>query len=159
MEMIAIQHLLGFCILGGTSQRRSAPVTRVSQPRAKQCSVFPFFILIIFRKWNLGLNTLCRGCSSHTTLVELLYPRGDKSKKVCTGYKSQPTKGLNLLKESECRVSVQIVLCISFFTSIIFKVLFSFSLCIISIIIIVFAPTYNNIGNDPCTLILHVLSF
>ena len=31
----------------------------------------------------LGLNTLCRGCSSHTTLVGLLYPRGDKSEKVC----------------------------------------------------------------------------
>ena len=36
---------------------------------------------------GLGLNTFCRGCSSHTTLVELLYPGGDKSKKVCTGYK------------------------------------------------------------------------
>ena len=59
----------------------------------------------------LGLNTLCRSCSSHTTLVGLLYPRGDKSEKVCTGYKIQPTKGLNLLKESECRASVQIVLC------------------------------------------------
>ena len=35
----------------------------------------------------------------------------DKSGKVCTGYKVQPTKGLNLLKESECRASVQIVLC------------------------------------------------
>ena len=34
----------------------------------------------------LGLNTLCRGCSSHTTLVGLLYPEGDKSEKVCTGY-------------------------------------------------------------------------
>ena len=34
----------------------------------------------------LGLNTLCRGCSSHTTLVGLLYPGGDKSKKICTGY-------------------------------------------------------------------------
>ena len=34
----------------------------------------------------LGLNTLCRGCSSHTTLVGLLYPGGDKSEKVCTGY-------------------------------------------------------------------------
>ena len=59
----------------------------------------------------LDLNTLCRGCSSHMTLVGLLYPRGDKSEKVCTGYKVYPTKGLNLLKESECRVSVQIVLC------------------------------------------------
>ena len=35
----------------------------------------------------LDLNTLCRGCSSHTTLVGLLYPGEDKSEKVCTGYK------------------------------------------------------------------------
>ena len=35
----------------------------------------------------LDLNTLCRGCFSHTTLVGLLYPGGDKSEKVCTGYK------------------------------------------------------------------------
>ena len=35
----------------------------------------------------LGLNTLCRGCSSHTRLVGLLYPGGNKSEKVCTGYK------------------------------------------------------------------------
>ena len=34
----------------------------------------------------LGLNTLCRSYSSHTTLVGLLYPGGDKSEKVCTGY-------------------------------------------------------------------------
>ena len=27
----------------------------------------------------LGLNTLCRGCSSHTTFVGLLYLGGDKS--------------------------------------------------------------------------------
>ena len=31
---LAIQHLLGCCILGETSQRRSAPVTKFSQPRA-----------------------------------------------------------------------------------------------------------------------------
>ena len=35
----------------------------------------------------LGLNTLCRGCSSHTTFVGLLYPRGDKLENVCTDYK------------------------------------------------------------------------
>ena len=29
-----------------------------------------------------GLNTLCRGCSSHTILVGLLYPGGNKSEKV-----------------------------------------------------------------------------
>ena len=42
----------------------------------------------------------------------LLYPGGDKSEKVYISYKVQPTKGLNLLKESECHTSVQIVLCI-----------------------------------------------
>ena len=60
--VLAIQHLLGYCILGETSQRRSAPVTKFSQPRAwislkrvsvaprsKLCCVIPFFILIIFR--------------------------------------------------------------------------------------------------------------
>ena len=35
----------------------------------------------------LSLSTLYRGCSSRTTLVGLLYPRGDKLEKVCTGYK------------------------------------------------------------------------
>ena len=35
----------------------------------------------------LGLNTLCRGCSNHTTLVGLLYPEEDKSEKVYTSYK------------------------------------------------------------------------
>ena len=59
----------------------------------------------------LGLNTLCRGRSSHTTLVRLLYLGGDKLEKVYTGQEVQPTKGLNLLKESECRALVQIVLC------------------------------------------------
>ena len=60
--VLAIQHLLGCCILGETSQRRSAPVTKFSQPRAwislkrasvapqsKLCCVIPFFILIILR--------------------------------------------------------------------------------------------------------------
>ena len=36
---------------------------------------------------TLGLNTLCRGHSSHTKLVGLLYSWGDKSEKVCTSYK------------------------------------------------------------------------
>ena len=35
----------------------------------------------------LGLNTLCRGCSSNTTLVGLLYLGGDKLEMVYTGYK------------------------------------------------------------------------
>ena len=36
---------------------------------------------------DLGLSTLCRGCSSHMTLVGLLYYGGDKSEKVFTDYK------------------------------------------------------------------------
>ena len=60
--VLDIQHLLGCCILGETNQRRSAPVTKFSQPRAwislkranaapqsKLYCVIPFFILIIFR--------------------------------------------------------------------------------------------------------------
>ena len=85
----------------------------------------------------LGLNTLCRSCSSHTTLVGLLYLGGDKLETVCTGYKVQQTKGLNLLKESECRALVQIMLCNFFFKLIKFKsiiqspfVLFLLSLCL-----------------------------
>ena len=31
---LAILHLLGYCILGETSQRRFAPVTKFSQPKA-----------------------------------------------------------------------------------------------------------------------------
>ena len=41
----------------------------------------------VFSVGALGLNTLCRCYSSHTTLVGLLYPGGNKSEKVCTGYK------------------------------------------------------------------------
>ena len=60
--VLAIQHLLGCCILGETSQRRSAPVTKFSQlrawislkrasvaPQSKLCCVISFFLLIIFR--------------------------------------------------------------------------------------------------------------
>ena len=91
----------------------------------------------------LGLNTLCRGCSSHTTLVGLSYLVGDKSKTVCTDYKVQPTKDLNFLKESECRTLVQIVLCISFLYINNIQKYYSVFLCVI-FIIIVFAPTICN---------------
>ena len=69
--VLAIQHLLGYCILGETSQRRSAPVTKFSQPRAwislkrasvapqsKLCCVIPFFILIIFKSIIQFLDVL-----------------------------------------------------------------------------------------------------
>ena len=88
----------------------------------------------------LGLNTLYKGCSSHTTLVGLLYPGGDKSEKVCTSQEVQPTKGLNLLKESECRTSIQIVLCNSFLYTNNIQKYYSVSRCVISIIIVI-APT------------------
>ena len=91
----------------------------------------------------LGLNTLCRSCSSHTTLVGLLYPGGDKSEKVYTGYKIQLTRVLNLLKESECRASVQIVLCNFLFYVNNIKKYYSISHCVISIII-VFASTVST---------------
>ena len=65
----------------------------------------------IFSGRALDLNTLYRSCSSHTTFVGLLYFGGDKLEKVYTGYNVQPTKGLNLFKESECHALVQIVLC------------------------------------------------
>ena len=89
----------------------------------------------------LGMNTLCKGCSSHTTFVRLLYPKGDKLEKVCTGYKVQPSKGLNFLKESECRASVQIMLCISYLQINNILKHYSVSFCVISIII-VFAQTH-----------------
>ena len=43
--------------------------------------------VVFFFGGVLGLNTLCRGCSSHTILVGLLYPGGDKLEKVYIGYK------------------------------------------------------------------------
>ena len=70
----------------------------------------------------------------------LLYPGGDKSEKVCTGYEVYPTKGLNLLKESECRASVQIVLCNSFLYTNNIQKYYSVSRYVISIIIVI-APT------------------
>ena len=56
----------------------------------------------VFSGGVLGLNILCKGCSNHTVFVGLLYPGGDKLEKVCIGYKTLPTKGLNFLRESEC---------------------------------------------------------
>ena len=60
--VLAIRHLLGCWILGETSQRKSAPVIKFSQPRAwiylkrvsvalqsKEYCVISFFTLIIFR--------------------------------------------------------------------------------------------------------------
>ena len=73
------------------------------------------------------------------TLVGLLYPESDKSETVCTNYKVQSTKDLNLLKENECRILVQIVLCNFFLYINNIKKYYLVSLCVISIIIM-FAP-------------------
>ena len=35
----------------------------------------------------LVVNTLCRGCFSHATIIGLLYPKGDRSEKIFTSYK------------------------------------------------------------------------
>jgi len=41
----------------------------------------------INRLINLDLNILCRGYSSHATVVGQLYSRRNKLEKVCIGYK------------------------------------------------------------------------
>ena len=105
----------------------------------------------------LGLNTLCKGCSSHTTLVGLLYPREDKLEKVYIDFKVQTTKGLNLLKESECRASVQIVLCNFFLYVNNLQKYYSVSRCVISIII-VFAPTASICDWLEVFLSIHIYS-
>ena len=70
----------------------------------------------------------------------------NQPQKVCTGYEVQPTKGLNLLKESECRASVQIVLCNSFLYTNNIQKYYSVSRCVIFIIIVI-APTVTMLCN------------
>ena len=91
-------------------------------PTLKLRETLLFFLIVVINELicidsDIGLDTCTKveveeGGSSHTTFVRLLYLGGDKSEKVYTGYKVQPTKGLNHFKESECRASVQKVLCI-----------------------------------------------
>ena len=78
--------------LGNNFVRPIEPINRLIQTQSKQLQYTQKIERFLARKGvlsggALGLNTLCRGCSSHTTLVGLLYPGGDKSEKVCTGYK------------------------------------------------------------------------
>ena len=51
-----------------------------------------------------------RYCTRYVRKKEV--KEGGKLENVSTGYKDQSTQCLNLLKENECRISVQIVLCI-----------------------------------------------
>ena len=81
--------------LGSNFMRPIEPINRLIQTQSKllQHTIHTQKIeRLLARKGvlfggALGLNTLCRSCSSHTTLVGLLYPGGDKSEMVCTGYK------------------------------------------------------------------------
>ena len=82
--------------LGNDFMRSIEPINRLIQTQSKLLQYTPKkkkkierFLARkgLFSSGALGLNTLCRGCSSHTILVGLLYPGGDKSEKVCTGYK------------------------------------------------------------------------
>ena len=85
------------------------------------------------------------------TFVGLLCPRGDKSEKICTGYKVQPTKGLNLLKESECHALVQIVLCNFSLQINNIQKYYSVSLCVISIIIVLCTDNFKEVHHKEPT--------
>ena len=75
--------------------RSIEPINRLIQTQSKQLKIQYTHKKIerflskkgVLSGGALGLNPLCRSDSSHTTLVGLLYPEGDKSEKVCTGYK------------------------------------------------------------------------
>ena len=55
--------------------------------------------------WSLGFNTLCRGCSSHTTLLDCCIP-GKKSQR-------RSIEDLNFLIESKSCASIQLYYVIS----------------------------------------------
>ena len=80
--------LIKHIYLGNNFMRPIEPINRLIQTQSKLLQKYTKKIKrILARKGvisggDLGLNTLCRGRSSHTTLVGLLYPRGDKSEKV-----------------------------------------------------------------------------
>ena len=65
---------------------------------------------------------------------------------MCANGRCRVEVGLNFLKESECRVSIQIVLCNSFLYTNNIQKYYSVSRCII-FIIIVFAPTFSYSKN------------
>ena len=60
---------------------------KMVNPTLKRRETILFFLIVVINGLkcivsDIGLDT----CASHTTLVGLLYPGGDKSEKVCTGY-------------------------------------------------------------------------
>ena len=77
--------------LGSNFVRPIEPINRFIQTQSKllQYTLKKKIERFLARKGVLfyGVLGLCRGCFSHTTLVGLLYPGGNKSKKVCIGYK------------------------------------------------------------------------
>ena len=91
--------------------------------------------------WNFGLEHFVQKLFQSYDICWVVVSWGDKSEKVCTDYKVQPTKNLNLFKESECHASVQIVLCNFFLYINNIQKYYSVSRCDI-FIIIMFAPKY-----------------
>ena len=66
-------------------------LVKMVNPTLKRREVILFFLIVVINGLkcivsDIGLDTCARGCSSHITLVGLLYPGGDKLEKVCTGY-------------------------------------------------------------------------
>ena len=118
-------------------------------PMLKIRETLLFFLIVVINgltciDLDIGLDTCTKvevegGGSSHRTFVRLLYLGGDKSETFCTSYKVQPTKGLNLLKESKCCALVQIMLCIFYLQ--INNIQKYYSISRVSSIIFVFAPT------------------
>ena len=91
-----------------------------------------FFLIVVINEliWidsNIGLDMCAGGWREEVSKIEISL--------------------LNLLKESECRVLVQIVLCIFFFLFQINNIqkYYSISFCVISIIIM-FAPSINYVS-------------
>ena len=98
---VKIMDLINQINLGNNFMRSIKPINRLIQTysngnqKIQQLQAFLYTKKIerflvrkgVLSSRTLDLNTLCRGCSNHTTFVGLLYLEGNKSEKVCTDYK------------------------------------------------------------------------
>ena len=98
---VKIMDLINQINLGNNFMRYIEPINRLIQTysngnqKIQQLQAFLYTKKIerflvrkgVLSSRTLDLNTLCRGCSNHTTFVGLLYLEGNKSEKVCTDYK------------------------------------------------------------------------
>ena len=67
-------------------------LVKMVNPTLKSREAILFFLIVVINGLkcivsDIGLDTCARGRWRVEALVGLLYPRGDKSEKVCTGYK------------------------------------------------------------------------